>query len=224
MGPWWGSESIAKEKPTLYKHYISNKYKVAPYPYLYEGMRTIDDFRKMYCPKELLEQKNGHLQCVDSDTIDDGSLTKRFEQFVRDYDGSTPFDNHLRLQVPFLVYNFRSNGAPLPVSAIYNASEADSGWQTIAAEKGVTIPNGEMSHGRKSSRRFNVDMVSSATKRKICQILALDYCCLNLELPEVCRSTDEDSGVFCTLEQKAVKDQQGNESKKLVIQSYRSYN
>jgi hypothetical protein len=223
MGPWWGSESVAKEKPALYKHYISNKHKVARYPYLYEGMKTIDDFRKAYCPKNLLEQKDGHLQCVESDTIDDGSLTRRFEQFVQDYDGSKPFDNHLRLQVPFLVYNFRSNGAPLPVSAIYNASEANAGWRTIAGEKGVIIPNDGMSHGRKSSRRFNVDLVSDVTKRKICQILALDYCCLNLELPDVCKSADKDSEVFCSLEQKTVKDQKGEQYDKVVIQSHRSY-
>ncbi|KAL7483734.1 hypothetical protein ACHAW6_009371 [Cyclotella cf. meneghiniana] len=200
MGPWWGVGELAQEKPALHKVYESNKHKIEPYPYLYEGMNTIDDFRKMYCPAELLEEN--YLKCTDADTIDDGDLTRRFESFVRDYDGRHPFDSHLRLQVAFLVYNSRSTGAPLPITFLYNASEADKGWSRIASDKGIEIPQEDMVYGRKSSRRFNLNLVSNDTKRKICRILALDYCCLNLELPDVCQfDTEERSdGVFCVLE------------------------
>jgi hypothetical protein len=223
MGPWWGAGELAEEKPALHKVYMSNKHKVDPYPYLYEGMTTLDDFRKMYCPGELLEQKNGYLKCVDVETIDQGNLTSRFEQFVRDYDGTDPFDNHLKLQVAFLLFNSKSHGAPLPVSAIYNASSAHEEWGNIAREKGVILHDDEMTHGRKRPRRFNLNLVRNATKQKICKILALDYCCLNLELPDVCRSYDDASGVFCTLEQRDITDQSGLIFSKLVIQSYRSY-
>lgn len=223
MGPWWGSGSFAEEKPAIHKSYMSNKHKIDPYSYLYEGMGSINDFRKMYCPSELLEQKNGYIKCTEVNTIDDGSLTRRFEHFVNDYDGTDPFDSHLRLQVSFLVYNSRSNGAPLPVRSIYNASNAHAGWRDIAIEKGVVLPNDGTTLGRKNSRKFNLSLVSNATKQKICQIVALDYCCLNLQLPDVCKTEDVRDGVFCTLEQKNVKDQRGKAYDALVIQAYRNY-
>lgn len=224
MGPWWATDNFAKEKPGLHKAYMSNRHKVEPYPYLYEGMKDIYDFRKMYCPREILDEVDGYLKCVNIDTIDDGNLTRRFEQFVHDYEGTHPIDNHLRLQIAFLVYNSRSNGAPLPLSAIYNASDAHGGWATIAQEKGVIIATEEMTHGRKNPRRFNLSLVTDATKQRICKLMALDYCCLNMELPEVCRLGDEDNNaIFCTLEEKDVMDQIGRLSSKLVIQSYRSY-
>lgn len=224
MGPWWGTDNFAQEKPGLHKAYMSNRHKVEPYPYLYEDMKEIYDYRKMYCPRDVLDELDGYSKCVNIDTIDDGNLTRRFEQFVHDYDGTKPIDNHLRLQIAFLVYNSRSNGAPLPVSAIYNASDAHGEWAAIAHEKGVIVANDEMTHGRKTPRRFNLSLVTNATKQRICQLLALDYCCLNMELPEVCRLGDEDeNAIFCTLEEKDVKDQIGRLSNKLVIQSYRSY-
>ena len=198
MGPWWNEVDFAKTSPGLAKVYTSNKHKVDPYPYLYKGMQTIDDFRRLYCPHELLQQS--YAKCVDAATIDEGNLTSRFEQFVRDYDGREPFDNHLKLQVAFLVYNSRSNGEPLPISAIYNASEAEKGWTAISSDHGVEIPKDGMVYGRKNARRFNMNLVSNATKQKICQISALDYCCLNVELPGVCRSKQGDEDVVCVLE------------------------
>lgn len=198
MGPWWNEVDFAKTSPGLAKVYTSNKHKVDPYPYLYKDMQTIDDFRRLYCPHELLQQS--YAKCVDAATIDEGNLTSRFEQFARDYDGREPFDNHLKLQVAFLVYNSRSNGEPLPISAIYNASEAEKGWTAISSDHGVEIPKDGMVYGRKNARRFNMNLVSNATKQKICQISALDYCCLNVELPGVCRSKQGDEDVVCVLE------------------------
>ena len=71
----------------------------------------------------------------------------------------------------------------------------------------MEIPDREMTHGRKISRRFDPGMVSVATKRKICRILALDYCCLNIELPGECSSVgenDDDDGeaVYCAAERR----------------------
>ncbi|KAL3782773.1 hypothetical protein HJC23_003094 [Cyclotella cryptica] len=221
MGPWWGAGEFVHEKPALHRLYESNKHKVEPYPYLYEGMKTMEDFRKLYCPSELLEQN--YILCNDANTIDDGDLTRRFEQFVRDYDGRKPFDSHLRLQVAFLVYNSRLNGAPLPITYLYNASEADKGWSDIANDKGIEIPKEDMVFGRKSSRRFNLNLVSNETKRKICQIVALDYCCLNLKLPEACKFTNDSyDGVFCVLEKwDRVQDQHTSKTREIVIHSGR---
>ena len=193
MGPWMGEGEIARKQPNLRLQYLSVKYKVDKYPYLYEGMKEMNDYRKMYCPKEVLDT-GVYMECDDYDSIDDGRLLKRFEQFVHDYDGIEPFDLHLNMQTTTLIYE---SGKPLPITTLYNASEAVKDWQEIASQKGVTISDGEMKHGRHQSRRFNVSKVSEDTQQKICKILALDYCCLNFKLPEVC----DDVGLYCSLEQ-----------------------
>eukprot|EP00984_Skeletonema_dohrnii_P017126 scaffold7729_cov88-Skeletonema_dohrnii-CCMP3373.AAC.2 len=193
MGPWMGEGEVVRNQPNLRLHYQSVKHKIDKYPYLYEGMKEINDFRKMYCPKEVLDT-GVFMACDDHDSIDDGRLLKRFEQFVHDYDGIEPFDVHLNMQTTNLIYE---TGEPLPMSALYNASNAEKEWQEVASQKGVTIPDGAMKHGRHQSRRFDVSKVSEVTQQKICQLLALDYCCLNFKLPEVC----DDVGLYCALEQ-----------------------
>ncbi|KAL3777778.1 hypothetical protein HJC23_008895 [Cyclotella cryptica] len=200
IGPWMGDGDIVRDKPRVRKWYHNNKHKMDKYPYLYEGMRTLDDFRAMYCPSKILRMKNP-LKCNDVPSIDDGNLAHRFEQFVRDYNGLDPFDVHLNLQVSNLVFGV--TGEPLPVSVLYNASDAEREWREIAKVREVEINDGDITHARKISRRFNVDMVSKETKRKICKILALDYCCLNLELPEVCRIDNEEdvNGVYCRMKE-----------------------
>jgi len=210
LGPWMGDGEIVADKPKVKKWYHSVKYKMEKYPYLYEGMKSITDYRKFYCPSDILEKGHG-AKCNTVPSIDDGTLTKRFEQFVRDYDGLDPFDVHLHLQVSNLVYG--QSGEPLPLTALYNASNAEREWQDVAKSKGVIIPDGDITHGRKISRRFNVDLVTNGTKRKICRLLALDYCCLNMKLPEVCENgsngakeddgddNDDYNGVYCKMRQ-----------------------
>mmetsp|Transcript_5730 Transcript_5730/g.12480 ORF Transcript_5730/g.12480 Transcript_5730/m.12480 type:complete len:423 (-) Transcript_5730:76-1344(-) len=195
LGPWMGSGPIVADKPRVKKWYFENKYKVEKYPYLYEGLPTIGHFRKVYCPPD--ELSISPLACNDVPSIENGTLAHRFERFVRDYDGREPFDVHLYLQVSSLVW---VTGNPLPITKLYNSTEADKGWLDIAHEKGVHIPDGQLTHGRRITRRFNVSKVSDATKRKICRLMALDYCCLNFELPEVCRTADDDEAVFCALD------------------------
>lgn len=224
MGPWMGEGPLVAEKPRLQQIYRGNKHKVDPYPYLYEGLTTLDDFRHLHCPGEVLEQQ-GYQGCIDVETIDNGTLAHRFEQFVRDYDGRNPFDVHLKMQAAFLVFNAKSNGDPLPITNLYNASEADKGWLAIAQEKGVEAPDdGEVKIGRKISRRFNVELVSDATKRRICRLLALDYCCLNLELPEVCRRSVADGEiVFCSVERRGMQHNQNSFINNYAQQSDKRY-
>ncbi|KAL7496470.1 hypothetical protein ACHAWT_007150 [Skeletonema menzelii] len=167
MGPWMGEGEIARKQPNLRLQYLSVKYKVDKYPYFYEGMKEMNDYRKMYCPKEVLDT-GVYMECDDYDSIDDGMLLKRFEQFVHDYDGIEPFDLHLNMQTTSLIYE---SGKPLPITTLYNASEAEKDWQEIASQKGVTISDGEMKHGRHQSRRFDVSKVSEGTQQKICKIL-----------------------------------------------------
>mmetsp|Transcript_32062 Transcript_32062/g.65178 ORF Transcript_32062/g.65178 Transcript_32062/m.65178 type:complete len:421 (-) Transcript_32062:81-1343(-) len=213
LGPWMGSGPIVADKPRVKKWYFENKYKVEKYPYLYEGLPTIGHFRKVYCPPD--ELSISPLACNDVPSIENGTLAHRFERFVRDYDGREPFDVHMNLQVSNLVWGVTGN--PLPVTKLYNATEADKGWLDIAHEKGVHIPDGQLTHGRRITRRFNVSKVSDATKRKICRLMALDYCCLNFELPEVCRTADDVEAVFCALDKIPIRSPNDNE---LVIQPW----
>lgn len=200
IGPWMGDGEIVADKPRVKKWYHENKWKADKYPYLFEGMKTIGDFRKFYCPPEVLRNGRGQ-KCNEVSSIDDGTLTHRFEKFVRDYDGLDPFDIHLHLQVSNLV--FGGTGEPLPLTRLYNASDAEREWQGIAHAKGVKIDDGDITHGRKITRRFNVDLVSNETKRKICKILALDYCCLNIKLPDICVSdgNDDPNGIYCKMKE-----------------------
>jgi hypothetical protein len=197
IGPWMGFGEIVADKPRVKKWYYENKWRVDKYPYLFEGMQSIFDFRKFYCPPEILTKGKGQ-KCNEVPSIDDGTLTKRFEKFVSDYDGLDPFDVHLHLQVSNLVF---PGGEPIPLTRLYNATDAEKEWQRIAESKGLKIDDGDITHGRKITRRFNVDLVSDATKRKICKLLALDYCCLNIKLPEVCKSdsNDDPNGVYCKM-------------------------
>ena len=199
IGPWMGDGEIVADKPRVKKWYHANKWKVDKYPYLFEGMKTIADFRKFYCPPKVLAKFRGQ-KCNEVPSIDDGTLTKRFEKFVRDYSGLDPFDVHLHLQVSNLVFG-DGTGEPLPITRLYNASDAEREWQAIAKSKGVEIDDGDITHGRKITRRFNVDLVSDETKRKICKMLALDYCCLNIKLPDVCvaHGNDDPNGVYCKM-------------------------
>ena len=91
LGPWMGSGPIVRDKPRVRKAYFEIKWKVDKYPYLYEGLENIHDFRLMYCPVEILNTGK-FLDCNLIPSIDDGNLAHRFEQFVRDYSGLDPFD------------------------------------------------------------------------------------------------------------------------------------
>jgi len=51
----------------------------------------------------------------------------------------------LNLQISNLVF---TTGEPFPITELYNATTAEKGWQEIASSHGVTIPDGEMTHGR----------------------------------------------------------------------------
>ena len=212
MGPWMGDPKgqIAWDKPRIRAQYNETKWKVERFPYLYEGFETINDFRRLYCPGEILDTGK-FLRCNDVPSIDDGRLASRFERFVNDYgDGLEPFDVHLNMQVGSLVF---PTGEPFPVTRLYNASVAEGGWQSIASGVGVDIPDGEMTHGRKITRRVNLGLVGDGTRRRMCRILALDYCCLNIPLPEVCRGKggggeeeEEEEEVYCSMEPRRGED------------------
>ena len=191
-GPWIGTGEHAERMPGIARHYRENRHRLDEYPYLYDGIHTYEDYVRLFCRPG----KAGWCEDVPPATPGGLTLTQRFERFVSDYDGIDPFDNHLRCQVPYLVDG--RDGLPLPISTLYDASRAERGWRQIANELGVDIPEGGLKAVRKASRRFDTSRVSNNTKEKICRIVALDYCCLNIELPEVCRMHDDD-GVYCAI-------------------------
>ncbi|KAL7531203.1 hypothetical protein ACHAXR_003898 [Thalassiosira sp. AJA248-18] len=198
MGPWMGDGPVVQNRPMVRENYHKIKHKVMDkYSYLYENIQTMRDYRRLFCPEEILKRGGGnYAACNEAQTIDNGTLVQRFERFVQGYEGLDPFDIHLNLQVPSLLDG--RDGRPLPISILYNASEAEKGWRDIADKKAVKIPKDGLEVGRKVTRRFNLAMVTNATKQKICRLMALDYCCLNIPLPEVCKM-DEGQGVYCAL-------------------------
>lgn len=78
-GPW-----MKKRKGDFFKKY--NDF-VHPYPYLYENMTDWDDYQDAFCPQSL-----GKERCTRMETKENGTLALRFERFVWDYDGVSPFD------------------------------------------------------------------------------------------------------------------------------------
>lgn len=134
--------------------------------------------------------------CDDVDT----EMLRRFEKFVNGYDGTNPFDEHMNLQTMILT---DGNGKLLPMAHLYDASEAEVGWSEIANRFGVTDfkeKESEMRARERPRRSFDISQVSTETKRKICALMSLDYCCLNFELPEDCRGIlPQDDSTFCAL-------------------------
>lgn len=118
------------------------------------------------------------------------------------------------LQVPLLS---SSDGRALHLTQIYNTTDSKGGWHRIAeqflGEKGLDedgTKDGGVISGRSYPRRFDSELVSVATRRRICELTLLDYCCLNLPLPPVCQGKhyfaagdDEDDAakeLFCVLD------------------------
>jgi hypothetical protein len=62
---------------------------VHPFPYLYENMTEWRDYQEAFCPSRLGRNRR---ECSESETLENGTLAERFERFVWDYDGVSPFD------------------------------------------------------------------------------------------------------------------------------------
>jgi len=182
-----------------------------PFPYIFENLHSYHDYEDVFCPPST---RNSRKDCLYRKSKENGTLVERLERFVQDYDGRSPFDIHLKLQVPILS---STDGEPLHITQLYNTTDSEGGWKRIAkqflgedAEHFGNQKQGEgVIAGRSYPRRFNSSMVSVDTQRRICELTLLDYCCLNLPLPEVCvgqhysnNGDDEESlrELFCVLD------------------------
>ena len=121
----------------------------------------------------------------------------RFEQFVERYDGLEPYDIHLHLQVPHISNKY--TGRARRVDEIYSTDSNNTikNWDSVVSWYGKSLPEDGVYNARSKPRRFKTSLVSTTTKQKICRISAIDYCCLNIELPTECR----DMGIHCSLDQ-----------------------
>ena len=184
-----------------------------PFPYLHENLHSYHDYEDVFCPPSTRSNPTNRRECLFRPSQENGTLASRLERFVREYDGLHPFDIHLTLQVPMLS---SSNGKPLHVTQIYNTTDSERGWKEIARQflgedaalgkteqnaQGKAKGSGGVIEGRSYPRRFNSTLVSIETQRRICGLALLDYCCLNLPLPKVCKGAHYDGKeLTCTLD------------------------
>ncbi|KAL7533374.1 hypothetical protein ACHAXR_005187, partial [Thalassiosira sp. AJA248-18] len=86
-GPWM------KHRPgKAWNHVKTFKH---PYPYLYENMTEWQDYQDAFCPPDGVPdnlKKKSKEWCSRQPTKENGTLATRFEMFVQDYDGMSPWD------------------------------------------------------------------------------------------------------------------------------------
>ena len=100
------------------------------------------------------------------------------------------------LQVPML--SNHKTGLPARVDEVFSTEKSAKNWEQIVAKYGQKLPQSDSLNARSIPRRFNTKLVSIETKQRICQISAIDYCCLNMKLPLECRDNKLD--ILCTLD------------------------
>jgi hypothetical protein len=112
------------------------------------------------------------------------NLTLALETFVRDYDAHEPFDGHLRLQIPRLTNS--KTGRTISLNSLYDSNNMNASFEEIGTKIGIEDDIPVVHAYDRGNKRMNFERVSYATQRKICQLSAIDYCCLNYELPPQC--------------------------------------
>jgi len=110
-------------------------------------------------------------------------LLHALETFVHLYDAQDPFDGHLRLQIPRLVNP--NTGRTFRLDGIYDTTRMEQDFESLANMVNATSVNVIHAYDR-GTKRLDTTNLSREARRKICQLSALDYCCLNYELPEEC--------------------------------------
>jgi len=180
---------------------------VHPFPFLYENFHSYHDYEDVFCPPSTRRNPNSRRECLFRPTKEDGTLAKRLDRFVQEYDGRTPYDVHLILQVPKLLSK-NSDGTSIKITELYNTTNAEHDWQLIAKKyigqhakftKADDVKkSGGVIEGRSYPRRFDKSLVGKDTERRICLLALLDYCCLNFPLPSSCE--EEAKGLSCTMD------------------------
>ena len=104
------------------------------------------------------------------------------ESFVMDHhNGSTIPNSHLQLQSTAML----KAACPLRLDAIHDLTTLNTVFGGFSEDRNRTLAIHQKKHYSDSHKR-NISKISLPAKRKICQLSALDYCCLNYELPPEC--------------------------------------
>ena len=119
FGPW-----MQKRKGNFFKRYNDFKH---PFPYLYANMTDWDDYQNAFCPKSL---GWGKKRCSKIKTMENGTLATRFERFVWDYDGISPFDLVCASRVCFGIFSFIFHSISSSFTAASSLAGATSFKQT----------------------------------------------------------------------------------------------
>eukprot|EP00977_Amphora_coffeiformis_P025745 scaffold21883_cov199-Amphora_coffeaeformis.AAC.2 len=113
-------------------------------------------------------------------------LNDALEQFIQDYDAQIPFDGHLRLQIPRLTNP--ETGRTVRLDALYDTTNMSSSFQELGNWVDMASPV-EVIHGYdRGTKRMDIKELTLQTRQKICQLSAIDCCCLNYELPPECQN------------------------------------
>jgi len=116
-------------------------------------------------------------------TTDHDNVLDALESLVTNhYNGYTLPNNHLELQITSIL---RPDCPRLDV--IYNLEDVNSVFDKFLTERGMNASSPNFNKKRYQAKlHLNISRVSRKVKRKICQLSALDYCCLNYRLPPDC--------------------------------------
>jgi len=124
---------------------------------------------------------------------DDGHVLEAFETFVtHHYDGYRLPNNHLTLQMAQI---FRPKNC-LRLDVIHDLENLDNVFHEMLMGQGLEAKTFQIEkekkqtpqqrHARPSKFHLNLSRVSVEVQQKVCQLSALDYCCLNYRLPPEC--------------------------------------
>lgn len=115
--------------------------------------------------------------------------TSRFLKFVDYWHENSmdeTLDTHLRLQAPMMSWY---DGSVHRIDWFMPIEEMDDKWNELKEFLELDLPP-KVSVARKNNHpSIDKAKIPDEYNRKICQIIAIDYCCLNYKLPEVCEGT-----------------------------------
>mmetsp|Transcript_709 Transcript_709/g.1086 ORF Transcript_709/g.1086 Transcript_709/m.1086 type:complete len:428 (+) Transcript_709:181-1464(+) len=122
-------------------------------------------------------------------------LMDSYEKFVRGYKDFNAYDLHVHLQVPYLTERSEKH----QFDYIFDVTNMTDELNYVMRRLGRKQPIQKILSKRVAlSAKSSTINVSRATAEKVCRINALDFCCLNMKLPEECIGTTyEDAQVHC---------------------------
>lgn len=140
-----------------------------PYKSFREPFRNTTDMRQF---TQLLETDEGN-------QVATGAL----QQFILEYDGTEPLDGHMALQISR--FACQTTGRTRRMEAVFDTLSIDQEFQNLANLVGAPQP--EILHAHERRRSIDATNLTLKERQRLCQFVALDYCCLNYELPEECK-------------------------------------